>query len=150
MSRDELVGELFKLLDVSSKISDLTGKFNDFVSKYDQLYSELQISRNFNFNLLQRIIQLERNAVTNSRYHRRETIELNPSPESLEDEILGQNISKALSLTGVNVTPKQLHSCHCLKKGSRVIVKFKCCKQRQNVLFNRKNLKDKSSDRTPL
>ena len=130
MSRDELVEELLKLLDVSTKLSELTEKFNDFVSKHDKIYPELQISRNCNNHLLQRIIQLERNAVTNSQYHRRETIEINPVPESLEDEILEENVCKALSLTGVNVTPEQLHSCHRLKKRNRVIVKFKCRKQR--------------------
>ena len=39
---------------------------------------------------------------------------------------------------------------NCLEKRNRVIVKFKCRKQRQNVLFNRKKLKDKSSDITQL
>ena len=116
MSRDELVEELLKLLDVSTKLSELTEKFNDFVSKHDKIYSELQISRNCNNHLLQRIIQLERNAVTNSQYYRRETIEINPVPESLGDEILEENVCKALSLTGVNVTPEQLHPCHHLKK----------------------------------
>ena len=55
-----------------------------------------------------------------------------------------------MSLTGVNVTLEQLHSCHRLKKPNRVIVKFKRRKKRQNVLFNRKNLKDKSSDLSQL
>ena len=76
MSKDELVEELLKLSYVSSKLSEPTEKFNDFVSKYDKVYSELQISRNCNNHLLQRIILLERNVVTNSQYHRRETIEI--------------------------------------------------------------------------
>ena len=80
--------------------------------------------------------------VTNSQNRRRETLEVNPVPESLEDEILVENNCKALSLTGVIVTPEQLHACHRLKKRNRVIVKFICRKQRQNVLFNRKTLKD--------
>ena len=80
--------------------------------------------------------------VTNSQNRRRDTLEVNPVPESLENEILVENNCKALSLTGVNVTPEQLHSCHRLKKRNRVIVKFICRKQRQNVLFNRKTLKD--------
>ena len=136
MSRDELVEELFKLLDVSAKLSELTEKFNDFVSKHDKIYSELRISRNCNNHLLQRITQLERNAVTNSQYHKRETIEINPDPESLEDEISEENVCKVLYLTGVNSTPEKLHSCHRLKKRNHVIDKFKCRKQRQNVLFN--------------
>ena len=57
MSRDELVEELLKLSDVSAKPSELTEKFNDFVSKHGKIYSELQISRNCNNHLLQRIIK---------------------------------------------------------------------------------------------
>ena len=75
----------------------------------------MQISRNCNSHLLQRIIQLERNAVANSHYHRRETTEINPVPESLKDEILEENVCKALFLTGVNVTPEQLRPCRYLK-----------------------------------
>ena len=109
MNREELVKELLKLSDMSTKLSELTEKFNDFVSKHDKIYSELQISRNCNNHLLQRIIQLERNAVAKSQYHRIETIEINPAPKILEDEILEENVCKALSLTSVNVTPEQLH-----------------------------------------
>ena len=96
MSRDELVEELSKLLDVSSKPSELTEIFNNFVLKHDKVYSKLQISRNWYNHLLQKIIQLERNAVTNSRYHRRETLEKNLVPESLGDEILEEDVCKAL------------------------------------------------------
>ena len=73
ISRDELVEELLKLLHVSLKLSEVTEKFNDLVSKHDKVYSELQISIICNNHLLQRIIQLERNAATNFQYHRRET-----------------------------------------------------------------------------
>ena len=140
MTRDEVVEELLKLSDVLTKLSELPEKFNDFVLRHDKIYSELQISRIFNNHLLQRIIQLEGNAVTSFQYHRREII------ESLEDQILEENVCKALSLNGVNVKAEQLHSCHHLKKKPLVIVKFKCRKQRQNVLLNRKNLKGKFSD----
>ena len=44
--------------------------------------------------------------VTNSQNRRRDTLEVNPVPESLKDEILVENNCKALSLTGVNVTPE--------------------------------------------
>ena len=125
MSRDEFVEKLLKLSDVSTKISELTENFNDFVSKHDEIYSELQISGNCHNHLLQRIIQLERNAMTDSQYHRREITEINPVPESLEDEILKKNVCKALSLPDVNVTPEQLHLCHHLQKRNRAIVKFK-------------------------
>ena len=123
---------------------------NDFVSKYDKVCSELQLSRNCNSHLLQRIIQLERNAATNCQFHRREALKKKPVPEYLGDKILEENVCKALFLTHVNVTPEQLHSCHRLEKRDCVIFKLKFCKQRQNVLFNRKDLKGKCSDLTQL
>ena len=95
MSRDKVVEELLKLSDVSSKLSELNKKFKDFVLKYGKVYSEL-ISRNCNNHLLQRIIQLERNGVANSQYHKRETLEIIPVPEGVGDEILEENVSKAL------------------------------------------------------
>ena len=135
MSRDELVEELLKWSDVSSELSELTEKYNDFVSKHDKVYPELQIWRNCDNHLLQRIIQVEWNAVTNSQYYRRYILETNPVPESLGDNIFVKNVCKALYLTCVNVTPEQWNSCHRLKKRNRVIVRFKCRKQRQNVFL---------------
>lgn len=65
MSRERLCEQLLKLLDGSSKLSDLNSfeKFNNRGSKYDKVYSKTQKSRNCNSHLLQRTIQLERNAV---------------------------------------------------------------------------------------
>ena len=57
---------------------------------------------------------------------------------------------QALSLTGINVSPDELHSCHRLNKKDRVIVKFKCRKHRQNVLYNRKNLQSNGLELTQL
>ena len=62
-------------------------------------------------------MQLERNAVSNAQYHRRESIEINPVPASISNEELEVNVCKALSLTGHEVIPDDLQACHCLKKG---------------------------------
>ena len=94
---------------MSSKRSDLSGKSKDFVSKFDQVYSELQISRKCYHHLFRRIIHLERNALPNSYYHRKDTIEINHVPKSLGDKILEKNICNALPRAGFNVTPEQLH-----------------------------------------
>ena len=48
------------------KLTDLSDRFNEFTSKYDKVYSELQQCKSCNSHLLTRVIQLERNAVTNS------------------------------------------------------------------------------------
>ena len=48
------------------------------------------------------------------------------------------------------MSPDELHSCHCLNKKDRVIVKFKCRKRSQNVLYNCKNLQSKGLESTQL
>ena len=82
MSQEELIQELSDINssfvnDINAKLTDLSEKFDEFTSNYDKVYCELQQCKSFNSHLLTRIIQLERNAVTNSQYSRRETIELN-------------------------------------------------------------------------
>ena len=91
-----------------------------------------------------------RNAVTNSQYSRREATELNPVPEEINEDVLEDIICRALSLTGVNVIPEDLQSCHRMKRSDRVIVKFKCRKQKQSLMYKRKNLGTKSQELTNL
>ena len=155
MSKEELIQELTDINssfvnDINAKLTDLSERFNEFTSKYDKVYSELQHCKSFSSHLLTRIIQLERNAVTNSQYSRRETIELNPVPAEIHVDVLEESICKALSLTGVNVVPEDLHACHCKKRSDRVIVKFKCRKQKQSFIYKRKNLGTKSQELTNL
>ena len=82
MSKEELIQELninsSFVNDINAKLTDFSDRFNKFTSKYDKVYSELQQFKSYNSHLLTRIIQLEPNAVMNSQYSRRETIELNP------------------------------------------------------------------------
>ena len=76
--------------------------------------------------------------MTNSQYSRRETIELNPVPADITEDVLQENICKTLSLTGVNVVPNDLHACHRMKRSDRVIVKLKCRKQKKLLCINAK------------
>ena len=116
----------------------------------NKLYFELQQFKTYNSHLLTRIIQLGLNAVTNSQWKRRETIELNPVPAEIHEDVLDDSICKALSLTGVNVVLEDLQACHRMKRSDRVIVKFKCRKQKQSLIYKRKNLGTKSQELTNL
>ena len=89
---------------------------------------------------------MERNAATNSQYRRRETIELNPVPAEIHEDALEESICTALSLTGFNVVPDDLHAYHRMKRSDRVTVKFKCRKQKQSLIYKRKNLGTKSQE----
>ena len=51
-------------------------------------------------------------------------------PADITEDILEENICKALSLTGVNVNSNDLQACHRMKRTDRAIAKFKCRKQK--------------------
>ena len=155
MSKEELIQDLTNINssfvnDINVKLTDLSDRSNEFTSKYDRVCSELQQFKSYNSRLLTRIIQLEHNAVTNSQYSRLETIELNPAPAEIHQDVLEDSICKALSLTGVNVVPEDLQACYRMKRSDRAIVKFKCCKQKQSLIYKRKNLGTKSQELSNL
>ena len=74
------------------------------------------MERSLTWLLSEKIIQLERNAVSNAQYNRGESIEINLVPAAISNEELEDNACKALSLTGHEVIPDDLQVCHRLKK----------------------------------
>ena len=153
-SKDEVIDEVLSLEnfknDINTKFSELNDRFNDFQEKYEMVNSNLSISKRCNELLLERITQLERNNLNNAQYNRRETLEINPVPSDIADDVLEQSVCQALSLTGISVEPDDLQACHRMRKKDRVIIKFKCRKQKHRVLSNRKTLQNKSLDLTQL
>ena len=79
-----------------------------------------------------------RTQYSNSQYSRREVIELNHVPADITGHV-SENICKALSLIGVNVISNDSHSCNQLKRSDSIIIKFKYCKQKNNIIKNAKN-----------
>ena len=103
-----------------------------------------------NFNLsISRHCQLEWNNLNNSQYNRREALENNPVPSDIADNVLKQSVCQMLSLTGIYVVPDNLQYCHCMKEGP-IIIKFKCRKQKHQLISNCKTLQNKSLELTQL
>ena len=73
LSKEELIEELITVDDISSKLSDLSNGFDDFLRRFEVVSSDLAIARGCNKLLTETVVQLERNAVTNAQYHRRES-----------------------------------------------------------------------------
>ena len=67
------------------------------------------------------------------------------TPSIIEEE-LELSICKPISLTKHEVKLNNLQVCHRLKKKESVIVKFKCRELKGRVIYNRKNLRNKSED----
>ena len=79
-----------------------------------------------------------------------ETLELNPVPQYIHDNLLEDTICKTLSLTGQEVVPKDLHACHRMSNRDRVIAKFKDRKLKHNVQIKLKKLHQKSLELSRL
>ena len=144
LSREELIEELVKLSDITDRLKELTDKFDNFSKKYEELKSDLNVTKKCNPLLHSCIVQLEKNVVSNAQYHRREALEFNPVPQDIYDNVLEDTICKALSLTGQEVVPEDLHVCHRMSNRDRVIVKFKDRELKHNVQIERKNMHQKS------
>ena len=80
LSREELIEELVKLSDITDWLKELGDKFDNFSKKYEEPKSDLVVTKKCNSLLYSHIVQLEKNAVSNAQYHRRETLELNTVP----------------------------------------------------------------------
>ena len=115
LTREELIEELLQISDISCQLTALNDRFDIFAAKHEELKSDLLITKNCNTLLLQGIIQLERNAVNNAQYHQRESLEVNPVPRDIGDNVLEETVCRAISLTGHEVTPDDLHAYHRLK-----------------------------------
>ena len=128
------------------KFSELNDRFSNFEAKYEVVNSNLSIARRCNDLLIERKTQLERSNQNNAQYTRRETLEINSVPSDITDDVLEQSVCYELSLTGILVEPDDLQGCHHMRKKDRVIIKFKCRKQKHRVLLNHKTLENKSLD----
>ena len=101
LSKDELIDEVLSLENfknnINTKLSELNDRFNNFQEKYEMVNSKLSISKCCNELLLERITQLERSNLGNLQYNRRETLEINPVPSGISDDVLEQSVCQALS-----------------------------------------------------
>ena len=145
LSKDELINRLLQIVNTEDKPDNFNKQFNNFLGKYYELHSKLQVSRNCSNLLCNRVIELEKNALNTAQYVRREIIEISPVPGSISDQNLEEQVCMALSLTGIKVEDKDLHACHRMKRRGRVILKFKDCKLRYQVMANRKKLMEKKN-----
>ena len=124
--------------DINTKLTDFSEKFNELSSKYDTIFSKLQPCKSDNFHRLTMIMQLECNSVTNGQWSRRDTFEINLVSPEMHEDVLEKNVCKSLSLIGLMLFMKILHTFHCTNRSVRKIIKFKYRKQKQSLMHKRK------------
>ena len=72
LSKEELINELMRVDDISTKLSELSNRFDNILRRFEVFSSD----------------QLERNAFTNAQHLRRESVKVNPVSASISDEEL--------------------------------------------------------------
>ena len=140
LTREDLIEELLQISNISCQLKVLNDIFDTFAAKHEESKFYLLITKNCNTLLHQRIIQLEQNAVNSVQYHRRQSLEVNPVLREFGNNILEETVCRAISLTGHEVTPDDLHTCNRLKNKDRVILEFEDRKLKCSVQINRKVL----------
>ena len=65
LSIEELIEDPITVHDISSKLSDLSNRFDDFLRRFEVVSSDLAIRSNR--LLTERVVQLEKNAVTKAQ-----------------------------------------------------------------------------------
>ena len=72
--------------------------------------------------------------------------QINPVPQSISKGELEQSVCRALSLTGTTAKPDDIHVCLRMKNKEKIIIKIKHRKQRNKVVFKRKELKSETAE----
>ena len=98
-TREKLIEELLQISDINCQLKALNDRFDTFTARLEELKSDLLITKNCNNLPHQRIIPLERNAVNNAQYHRRESLDVNPVPHNIGDKVLEETVCRAICLT---------------------------------------------------
>ena len=108
------------------------------------------ITKDCNTLLHQRIIQLERSAVNSTQYYQRESLEVNLVHRHIGDNVLEETVCRAISLTGHEVTPDDLHAYHRPRDKDRVISKIKDKKLKLSIEVNGKVIQQKPLELSQL
>lgn len=131
-----------------AKFDDMTKQFNE---RMDYLQSEVNVTKNANMLLQQRCFQLEQRSHNLECYSRRECLEVRGVPDDIEHSNILTFIKPIFKEIGCEVTSDdQIQACHRLNGKKDVIIKFTYRDQRNAILRNRKQLKEKDlSEVTP-
>ena len=134
-----------------NEIANLSDQVKNLVSTNERLTSELSIVKNVNNILENRIVNLEKQLSKNEQYGRRNNVEVSGISNDISDQDLEDNIVKICKDSDINISSKDIESCHRLPLGrnstnstKRVIVKFVNRKHSEAMLQRKKDINSKN------
>ena len=133
-------------------MGELASKIEILQDRLHKVKSQGEVAKTSNILLAERvhqldstIISLERGVLTNAQYARNRQVELHHVPLDIADSELASTMCDFMCLTGKSVNTDQLAKCHRLKRKSSVIIEFNNRKDRDDIIFSKKNLKFKKA-----
>ena len=140
--------------DLIRLLLDYHGKFNSFLNglknhfdelktKFTKLETDLNVSRNVNYKLSDRLVNVVQKTFASEQYSRRECLEISGNLPSVKDNELKTKVLSILEEIGAPADPGLVEDCHRLSsKGNpkKVILKLSRVKEATKVLLNKKKL----------
>ena len=106
-------------MDYQNKFDSTLAGISDELSKlekdFEKLESELAVSKHVNGMLEKRLINMKRQCLSNSRYSRRECLEVTGIPDSTELKDLEQTVLKLFEKLELMVDSANVADCHWIK-----------------------------------
>ena len=113
-------------------------KLNDSISK---MHAELAVTKNVNNLLLTRLSTLERQCWANTKYSRRECLDIVGITREVSREVLEEKVLNVFGKLGCDISPGCIEACHRVgRTNDTVTVKFSRRKDCQHVWSIKKDL----------
>ena len=107
------------LNDLKKDVTDLKSDLSGLKSDVSKLEADMQVSRNVNSKLSERLLKMERRCYANEQYSSRECLEISGIPASVADKDLESKVLEIVEETDVPIDPILVEDCHRLpSKGS--------------------------------
>ena len=126
-------------------MTSIRNELSDLKKDFEKHDSDFSVARQVNSVLRERVTSLERQCWSNSRYSRRECLELTGISETRDNNALEITVLKIFERLEVKVDPSNVEDCHWIssKNGlKRVIVKVSRRKDATKIQSSKRKLKD--------
>ena len=123
-------------------INKLTDEIKLLKENYKKLESDISVSRTVSSLLTDQMNNVERQCWVNAQYSRRECLEVVGIPSSVKIKNLEGKVCSVFNRIGVAVNPDDIEACYRFYNDQKAIVKFSKRKLCQQVLREKKELKN--------
>ena len=134
-------------------ISDLKNDISGLKSDFPRLDFDIQVTRNVNTKLPERLVTMERSCYAKKQYSRSEFLEILGITESVVDNGHELKVLEILEENDVSIDPSSFGDCHRLASegwSKKSIIKSNRCKDIHRISLNKNKLNNLNSESVNL